>query len=132
MSVEKIMPVKSNSIPMAPALQIRKRRLRQNAAFRSLVRETQLSVNDFLLPVFVEENVTERAPISSLPGIYREAENTLEMRVKEISKSGCKAIMLFGVSHHKDAEGRDSLHKDGLFARMIERAKQAACQTGCA
>ena len=113
----------------APLPSMRKRRLRQNGAFRSMVRETYLSPNDFLLPIFVEEDTNERAPISSLPGIYRESETTLENAVKEAAKTGVKSIMLFGVSHHKDDEGRDSLHDHGLFARMIDRAKQASPET---
>lgn len=110
---------------VAPTPDVRKRRLRQNAAFRSMMREARLSTDDFLLPIFVEENVDERAPISSLPGVFRESETSLEQAVKEAAETGVKSIMLFGVSHNKDHEGRDSLHNDGLFARMINRAKQA-------
>ena len=113
----------------APVPDVRKRRLRQNSAFRAMVRETRLSANDFLLPIFVEENVDERAPISSLPGVFRESENSLEATVKEAAETGVKSIMLFGVSHNKDDEGRDSLNGNGLFARMIDRAKQAAPET---
>ncbi len=118
-------PVHSNDLT-APNPLFRKRRLRQNGAFRSMVRENTLNANDFLLPIFVEENVTERAAIASLPGVFRELEQTLDAAVKQATQTGVKAVMLFGVSHHKDDQGRDSLHDKGLFARMIDRAKQAA------
>lgn len=114
---------------IAPSPIMRKRRLRQNGAFRSMIRENYLSANDFILPIFVEEETVERTPISSLPGIYRESEKTLEDAVKNTADVGAKAIMLFGVSHHKDSEGSDSLNNDGLFARMINRAKQASPET---
>ncbi len=114
---------------IAPAPIMRKRRLRQNSAFRSLVRENHLSAADFILPIFVEEEASERTPISSLPGIYRETEKTLANAVKEAADGGVKAVILFGVSHHKDACGTDSLHGDGLFARMINRARQASPET---
>ncbi|MCB9979777.1 MAG: porphobilinogen synthase [Rhodospirillales bacterium] len=129
-------PIKTfqNDIPahtdlVAPTPVIRKRRLRQNGMFRAMVRETTLSANDFILPLFVEEEVTERAPISSLPGVFRESETTLADAVTAAAAGGVKAMMLFGVSHHKDARGGDSLHDKGLFARMIDRAKQASPET---
>ncbi len=113
----------------APLPIIRKRRLRQNAGFRSMVRENTLSASDFILPMFVEENVSERAAISSLPGVYRESEQSLGNIVKDAAATGLKSIMLFGVSHNKDESGADSLHSKGLFARMIDRAKQASPET---
>ena len=76
--------------------------------------------------LFVEENVKERSPIPSLPDVFRESEESLAQRVKDIADHGIKTIMLFGISHHKDEIGSDSLKMDGLFSRMIQEAK-AAC-----
>lgn len=104
----------------------RMRRLRKNPAIRNMVRENALSVNDLVLPIFVEEHVEERSPIGSLPDVYRESEKTLPARVEDIAKSGISSIILFGISHNKDARGSDSLKEDGLLARMISAAKKAA------
>ncbi|MCD8570838.1 MAG: porphobilinogen synthase [Alphaproteobacteria bacterium] len=107
----------------------RLRRLRANPAMRALVQEQRLSADDFILPIFVEENTDERKEISSLPGVFRETENTLETAVKNAARHGIKGIILFGISHHKDFTGSDSLKKDGLMARMINRAKNASPET---
>lgn len=105
---------------------IRMRRLRTSPAMRALVQEYALSVDDLIYPIFVEENATERTAIASLPGVFRETEATLPAAVQEAAALGIKAIILFGVSHNKDALGSDSLKDDGLLARMIRAAKKAA------
>ena len=102
------------------------RRLRDNPTIRGMVRETHLSVNDLILPIFVEENATERLPIDSMPGVYRETEETLADKVKEVEAAGIPGIMLFGVSKHKDSIGSDSMRDKGLMARMIHTAKNAS------
>ena len=105
---------------------VRMRRLRTNAGIRDLVRENAVQANDLIVPLFVEENITERTPLASMPGLFRESEKSLEARVKDIAASGVKGIMLFGVSHNKDHIGSDSMDPNGLLARMISRAKNAA------
>lgn len=107
-------------------LKNRMRRLRKTPAMRALLSETTLTKNDFIYPVFVEENCKARTEISSLPGVFRETEKSLPDRIKEIANSGIRAVILFGVSKHKDHGGSDSLKKDGLLARMIGAAKNAA------
>lgn len=106
--------------------QKRMRRLRRTDALRAMVRENQVRPEDLLVPLFVEEDITERAPLTTMPGLWRESEGSLAKRVKDIAQSGVRSIMLFGVSHHKDFEGSDSMRPNGLLARMIDRAKQAA------
>lgn len=105
---------------------VRMRRLRRTEALRDMVRENAISANDLIVPLFVEENIAERQPLSSMPGIWRETEKSLENKVKEISATGVKSVMLFGVSHNKDHTGSDSMDPNGLLARMISRAKNAA------
>ena len=65
-------------------------------------------------------------PVESMPGIYRIPERKLDVAMKEIAAAGIKAVMTFGVSHHKDDTGSDTWNRDGLMARMIKRAKDAA------
>lgn len=108
------------------ALKTRMRRLRKNSAMRDLLREHTLTKDDFVYPIFVEEQCSERSEIKSLPGVFRETEKTLSKRMEDIAKAGIKAVILFGVSKHKDAIGSDSLKSNGLLARMIRIAKDAA------
>lgn len=104
----------------------RPRRLRRTDALRAMVRETHLHPEQLIYPLFIEENLTEKTPIATMPGQFRIPEKTMEKEVKALTESGIRHILLFGVSHHKDDTGSDSLKPDGLLARMISRAKNAA------
>jgi porphobilinogen synthase len=104
---------------------MRLRRLRSTQVMRDLLQEHTLSVNDLIYPIFVEEQLDDFAPVDSMPGVFRIPERKLEGAIKEIAASGIKAVMTFGVSHHKDATGSDALKRDGLMARMVKRAKDA-------
>ncbi|MGE4352052.1 MAG: porphobilinogen synthase [Bdellovibrionales bacterium] len=106
-----------------PAMRLR--RLRQSNTMRDLVRETNLSMNDLIYPIFVEEGADTPPPIPSMPGQYRIPEKGLAEEIKAIADDGVKAVMLFGVSNHKDATGSDACRPDGLLARMIRTSKQA-------
>ena len=102
------------------------RRLRASPALRDLVQETTVTLNDLIYPIFVEEELDDFAPVESMPGVFRIPERKLAATVKEIAAAGVRALMLFGVSHHKDADGSDSWNPNGLLARMIKRCKDAA------
>lgn len=102
------------------------RRLRRTSALRQLVRENQLSANDLVLPLFFEEVISEPVEVESMPGVYRYPESHLAHVVQDAWDKGIKAIILFGVSHHKDACGSDTWSEDGLMARLIRAAKEAA------
>ncbi len=101
------------------------RRLRQSPALRNMVRETQLSTHDLILPIFVDENLSERQEIASMPGVFRETEQSLSQCLQQSAHKGIQSFILFGVSHHKDGAGQDSMKKGGLLDRMISRAKDA-------
>lgn len=104
----------------------RPRRLRRTEALRALVRETTVTMSDLVLPIFVEEGIDAPRPVNSMPGVNRIPEKDLAAEIKAIYRDGVKAVMMFGVSHHKDDIGSDSLKDDGLLARMIKTAKEAA------
>ncbi len=104
----------------------RMRRLRRTATMRNLVRETIVTPHDFIYPMFIEEHATEPQPIAAMPGIQRIPEAGLAAEVKRLQALGIQAIMLFGVSQHKDDTGSDSLHDGGLLYRMLHEAKSAA------
>ncbi len=104
----------------------RPRRLRRTPSLRSLVRETQLTVNDLIYPVFVMEGENQQEEISSMPGIYR---YTLDLLLKEIADAanlGIKAIALFPLiaTDKKDNAGTESYNPDGLVQRTIKAIKQ--------
>lgn len=102
------------------------RRLRASQALRDLVQEATVTLNDLIYPIFVEEELDDFAPVESMPGVYRIPERKLETAAREIAAAGIRAVMLFGVSHHKDASGSDTWNPNGLMARMIQRTKDAA------
>ncbi len=105
--------------------EFRFRRLRCTQVLRDLTQQIQLSANDFILPLFIEENIEEPVAIESMPGVMRIPETQLAQRVQQVWDNGVKAIILFGVSHNKDACGSDSWDEEGLLARCIKIAKKA-------
>jgi len=101
------------------------RRLRRSPALRDLVRETRISADDLILPIFIEENISQAQPVVSMPGVMRYPESMLPGIVREVWQAGIKAVILFGVSHHKDDCGSDTWSDSGLMARCIRAAKSA-------
>lgn len=101
------------------------RRLRGNATIRQMLRENQLQMSDFIYPLFIQENIEQPVTISSMPGVFRYPESQLAEQVKKAWNLGIKAVILFGVSEHKDDCGSDTWNEDGLMARMIRTAKAA-------
>ncbi len=104
----------------------RLRRLRRTEALRSLVRETHVTAHDLILPIFIEEGIDAPVPIDSMPGVSRIPERHLAREIEAIARDGVRALMLFGISHAKDATGADTLRPDGLLARMARTVKDAA------
>ena len=91
-----------------------------------MVRENEVQISDLIYPMFVEENIDSPVAISSMPGVVRETEKTLNDKMKQVQELGIPSVMMFGVSHNKDHSGSDSMTPDGLLSRMISTAKQAA------
>jgi porphobilinogen synthase len=106
-------------------IDFRFRRLRKTPVLRELVRETHLQMSDFILPIFVEEGIDSPVAVASMPGVFRYPESQLAQVVQRAWSKGVRAVLLFGVSTHKDEEGSDTWKKDGLMARMIRAAKAA-------
>jgi porphobilinogen synthase len=104
----------------------RLRRLRGTSALRDMVRETTLTAHDLIQPVFVEEGIDEPLPVESMPGVQRVPERHLRRAIERLARDGVRAVMPFGVSHRKDATGSDAFRADGLVARMVRAAKDAA------
>jgi porphobilinogen synthase len=92
----------------------RHRRLRSSANMRALVRENQLTVNDFIYPIFVIEGKNIRNEISSMPGIYQLSIDQLAKEMDEVVALGIKAVLLFGIPSEKDECGSGAYHDHGI------------------
>lgn len=105
----------------------RYRRLRQNEAIRSLVRENALSPNDFLVPIFVVEGKNIKQEISSMPGYFRLSLDNLDKEIRELWHMGLKSVLLFVKVEDalKDNEGKEALNPEGLMQRAIKTVKNA-------
>lgn len=105
----------------------RNRRLRANESIRSMVRETVISPNDFIVPLFVVEGKGIKEEIASMPGYFRLSLDLLEKEVKELWNLGLKSVLLFvKVSEKlKDNAGTEALNPEGLMQRSVKTVKNA-------
>ena len=103
----------------------RPRRLRCSEAVRSLVRETNLRVDDLIHPLFVTEGEKTRAPIDDMPGQYRFSIDELVDECRELWDLGIPAVNLFGYSTAKDDLATQSYDPQGLIQRAIRSLKAA-------
>ncbi len=103
----------------------RTRRLRASEALRGLVRETRVDPASFIYPLFVVEGRGAREPIGSMPGQFRLSTDMLAAEAAELSDLGVRAVLLFGVPDHKDAEGSGAWLADGITQRAVDALKRA-------
>ncbi|SDR94202.1 porphobilinogen synthase [Christiangramia echinicola] len=105
----------------------RNRRLRTNEAIRSMVRETIISPNDFIVPLFIVEGKNVKDEIASMPGYFRYSLDNIEKEVKELWKLGLKSVLLFvKVSEDlKDNAGKEAFNPEGLMQRAVKTVKNA-------
>ena len=103
----------------------RNRRLRTSDAIRSLVRETIITPNDFLVPLFIVEGKGVKEEIASMPNYYRFSLDLLEKEIKDLWNLGLKSVLLFvKVSDNlKDNKGTEALNPNGLMQRAIKTVK---------
>ncbi|MFK8298723.1 porphobilinogen synthase [Capnocytophaga cynodegmi] len=108
----------------------RNRRLRTSEAIRSLVRETIVTPDDFLVPLFVVEGKGVKEEIASMPNYYRYSLDLLEKEVKELWKLGLKSVLLFVKvpDNLKDNKGTEAVNPNGLMQRAIKTVKNAVPQ----
>ncbi len=106
---------------------IRNRRLRANESIRRLVRETIITPDDFLVPLFVVEGKGIKEEIASMPNYYRLSLDNIEKEVKELWKMGLCSVLLFVKvpDNLKDNKGTEALNENGLMQRAIKTVKNA-------
>ena len=105
----------------------RNRRLRNNSAIRAIVRETRLSPEDFLTPLFIVEGQGVKEEIPSMPGYYRLSLDRISKEVTLLWDLGIKAVLLFVKVPEalKDNTGKEALNREGLMQRAIKTVKDA-------
>ncbi|MCW3134219.1 MAG: porphobilinogen synthase [Methanophagales archaeon] len=107
---------------MFPA--VRMRRLRS----LKLIRETQLSIDDFILPVFIDDSLKgeTKKTIGSMPGQYRFSIDSAVKEVAEARSLGIKSVLLFGIPRKKDETGSEAFNTEGVIQRAVRRLKKEA------
>ncbi len=105
----------------------RNRRLRTSAAMRDLVRETSLSANDFIVPLFIVEGSKTKAEIPSMPDYYRFSLDLATVEAKRLYDLGVKGVLIFVKidDSQKDNSGAAASNPDGLMQRSIRAIKKA-------
>ena len=103
----------------------RMRRLRSDALWRRMVRETSLSVDDFVYPLFVVPGENINTPVPSMPGVSQQSVDRLVVEALEVSALGIPAVILFGVPEKKDARGSEGYDPEGIVPTAIRRLKAA-------
>ena len=101
----------------------RPRRLRKNENIRKLVRETNLTVDDLIYPLFIEDGKDIKVEISSMPGIYRYSLDRIDEELKEVIDLSIPAVLLFGIPSHKDEVGSDTWNKEGIIQKAVKHIK---------
>ncbi|WP_037324854.1 porphobilinogen synthase [Salinimicrobium terrae] len=106
---------------------IRNRRLRTNEAIRSLVRETIITPNDFIVPLFVVEGKNVKEEIASMPNYFRYSLDLLEKEVKALRDLGLKSVLVFVKvpDNLKDNKGTEAVNSEGLMQRAVKTIKEA-------
>ena len=100
------------------------RRLRSNKALRSLVRETQLSTADLIMPCFVIPGEDRKEPVEAMPGVARlSIDNLIKLGV-ELIKAGIPGILLFGIPQHKTDDAASSWDENGIVPKAVESLKK--------
>lgn len=102
----------------------RYRRLRYNPLVRDLVRETVLTKNDFIYPLFVVPGENVKNPVRSMPGVYQLSIDMLVKECAEVASLGLKAVILFGIPEHKDEVGSGAYDENGIIQRSIRAIKK--------
>lgn len=104
------------------------RRLRKQGSLRTLMRETRLSSSDFIYPIFVDQRLSVREEIPSMPGIYRFSMAELNEEIAEVTGLKIPAVLLFGLPKHKDSFGSQAYATDGIVQQAVRAIKKSVPQ----
>ena len=101
----------------------RPRRLRRDPTVRSMVRETILSANDFVYPLFVVPGKAVRQPVASMPGVFQLSIDELVREATEVRDLGIPSVLLFGIPEGKDEIGSGAYAQDGIVQQAVRALK---------
>ena len=101
----------------------RPRRLRSNTVLRKMVRETGLSPDDFIYPLFVTFGKGVKKKISTMPGCFQLSADLVVKEAEKVHKLGVPAIILFGIPEHKDERGTEAYSPKGVVQKAIKAIK---------
>jgi len=101
----------------------RPRRMRQNSAFRRMIRETRLSVDQLIMPLFAVNGKNVSEPIPSMPGQFHLSVDNIVKEAEKAEKIGIPAVLLFGIPDKKDPLGTRAYAKDGIVQRAVSAIK---------
>ena len=120
--------MKSELYEVSPRVKLteRLRRLRRTRVLRLLVRETRLDRSMLMYPIFVDERITSRQEIPSMPGVNRLSLSDLPSEAAEVSDLKIPSIMVFGLPRHKDALGSGAYAADGVVQQAVRVIKKTA------
>jgi porphobilinogen synthase len=104
--------------------QYRARRIRGKEVFRNMVRETALSVNDLIYPMFSAFGTGIKKEVSSMPGIYQQSIENIVAEAQHAYELGIPAVLLFGIPEKKDAVGSDAYAEQGIIQETIRALKK--------
>ncbi len=104
----------------------RLRRLRKNESFRRLIRETRITVDDLVYPLFVVSGKNVKKPIESMPGSFQLSADNIVKEARQARELGIPAILLFGIPPHKDESGTGAFAKEGVIQQAVKRIKNEA------
>ena len=104
--------------------QTRLRRLRYNPLIRDMVQETELSVKDFIYPLFVCPGEKIKKPVGSMPDVYQMSIDVLVEECKEVADLGIPAVILFGIPSHKDEVGSEAYDEEGIIQKAVRQIKK--------
>ena len=102
----------------------RPRRLRRNEIVRRMVRETHLTANDFMYPLFVVPGAGVRNPVPSMPGVFQLSVDQLVKEAMEVRDLGIPSILLFGIPETKDEMGSGAYASDGIVQQAVQELKE--------
>ncbi|WP_345980208.1 porphobilinogen synthase [Sulfurimonas sp. HSL3-2] len=101
------------------------RRTRLNPHLRKLVRETTVSVDDFIYPLFARSGAGIKTEVASMPGVYQMSIDEIVKECAELKSLGIYSIILFGIPDVKDSIGSDALSENGIIAQAVRAVKAA-------
>jgi len=101
----------------------RPRRLRTSETMRRMVRETTLTANDFIYPLFVCEGEKIKKPVGSMPGVFQMSVDVIVEECKEVESLGIPGVILFGIPAFKDAEGSEAYNENGIVQKAVRAIK---------